>query len=177
MACILTINVPRDCRDGIGGLVRIYIVKSTDIASFTTGGTGGAVDLFTLVAAPSSATPFYQYDFETDSGVAEAAQTGDRPAGTSFWEHTITIPIAKQEITVRNEIKALAALDAIVIAETSNGLFWGYGLTRGLFLNGAGTSTGTAIGDANGYTLVLTGTEPDPELEVEFAAFSALINP
>ena len=97
MACILTINQPKDCRDNVGGLRRAWIGKLTDFdLSATTFDGACAITLLVVSAAPSSATPLYQYDFNTQSGLFESTLTPDRVAGTNFWTHVVTFPLAKK---------------------------------------------------------------------------------
>jgi hypothetical protein len=46
-----------------------------------------------------------------------------------------------------------------IFVEDNNGNFFAVGLTRGCNINGT-VSTGTALGDMNGYTLTITAEEP-----------------
>lgn len=178
MSCTFGTNIGKDCRDGNGGIVQAWLCKHNDIDfDATTFNPDGSIATLTLVASPSSPTPFHSYEFEFASGLAESTETSDRVSATNVWTHTLTFPIAKQDQVTRNEIKVLAAVDVFAVVKDVNGLYWAHGFDFGLYLNDGGASSGQALGDPNGYTVALTGEEKDPQNGIDLAAFSPFINP
>lgn len=177
MACILSLNYDKGCLDSVGGVKKFWIVKHSDIDPASTVLTSGVITTFAAVAAPSSATPIFPYEVESESGLCEATSETNKQNGSTFWNHTATFPIPKMATTVRDELKALSAMGSMVIALDNNGVYWVYGYNNGLYNAGIKSSTGTAFGDKNGYDVSLAGVDPEDAIEIELAAFSALINP
>ena len=177
MACILSINIDKGCLDSVGGVKKFWVVKHSDIDPSSTVLTSGVITTLAAVAAPSSSTPIFPYEVQSESGLCEATSETNKQNGSTFWNHTATFPIPKMQTTTRDELKALAAMNSIVIELDNNGTYWLYGYANGLTNAGIKSSTGTALGDMNGYTVSLAGAEPEDAIEIDLAAFSALINP
>lgn len=174
MSCILSLNFEKGCLDSVGGVKKFWISKHSDIDYTSTVETTGVIT--TLSPAVALATPFFSYEVQSESGLCEATSETNKQNGSTFWNHTATFPIPKMETTTRDELKALSAMGSLVIALDNNGAYWVYGYANGLNNAGIKSSTGTALGDKNGYDVSLAGAEPEDAKEIELAAFSALIN-
>lgn len=177
MSCILSLNIDKGCLDSVGGVKKFWIVKHSDIDPTSTVLTSGVITTLAAVAAPSSSTPIYSYEVQSESGLCEATSETNKQNGSTFWNHTATFPLTKMQTTTRDEIKVLAVMNTMVIALDNNGTYWVYGYDNGLINAGTKSSTGTAMGDQNGYTVSLQSAEPADAIEIDLAAFSALINP
>ena len=178
MACILTSNIAKGCLDSVGGIKQFWIYKTDDIdQTATTVDADNSITLLAAVASPSSATPIYSYEVYSEVSIAEATSETSKENGSTFWNHTVEFPINKMTQAHREEIKVLTVMNVGVIALDNNGTYWLYGYENGLTNNGSKSSTGTVLGDKNGYTIAMAGNEPADAVEIDYSAFSALINP
>lgn len=177
MACVLTSNQGKGCLDAVAGVKKAWIYKHSDVDVSASTVVSGEVTVMTLVAAPSSATPLFSYEFFSETALGEATSTTSKQNGTTFYDQTVTFPIAKLDIATQLELQSLVTMESGVILEDNNGAYWVYGWNNGLTNNGTKSSTGTALGDANGYQVALSGSEPLMPLNILLATFTALINP
>lgn len=147
MACILTQNIPLSCRDGVGGVNKVYITELDNKESITV--TAGEVTALAL----STGKRFWQYDQEIEKAFFNENIQTSRENGTVFYEQDATIVIMKGQKTVRNEVVLLAQTRLMIIILDNNGVYWLVGATSGAMLEPSTFGTGTAKGDMNGYTL------------------------
>jgi hypothetical protein len=63
------------------------------------------------------------------------------------------------DVATNVELQKMISQRPHVFVEDNNGNYFAVGLTRGCNVNGT-VSTGTALGDMNGYTLTITAEEP-----------------
>tara|TARA_R110000803_G_scaffold73734_3_gene137615 strand:+ start:1815 stop:2348 length:534 start_codon:yes stop_codon:yes gene_type:complete len=176
MACILTSNQGKGCLNAVAGVKKAWIYKHSDVNQASSTIVAGEVTVLTLVAAPSSATPLFAYEFFSETALGEATSTTSKANGTTFWEDTVSFPIAQLNTATQLELQSLVTMESGVILEDNNGLYWIYGWANGLTNNGTKASTGTALGDANGYTVALSGSEPVMPYNILLATFTALVN-
>lgn len=175
MACVLTTDFLKPCRDSMAGVKTIYLTELANEATFTVA--SGVVTAFTL----SSGKQFFIYEVPTGSSSATATIAGDRAVGSRFYTHSVQLQLPKLETSKRNEIQLLAqnTLMAIVLDQNGKYFLYGHNETSGATSNGLEISegtgqTGTAAGDLNGFNLTLTGDENCLPLEVTSSLITAL---
>ncbi len=177
MACDLTINQIKGCRESIGGDKQFYIAKrdEIDIDNITTDGSG-AITL--IPPATPAATPLFLFEQRQEFSSSTTTINADEPAGTVMYETDIVIGLWKRQQVTRTEVKALAALGAFIIEEDNNGEFLVYGLERDVVLDTGEITSGTTYTDMNGYSVTMKAKEAAPAVHcVDKTAFSAIINP
>jgi len=158
MACDITSGFALGCRDNTGGIKALYILSG----SVTT-----ITDTSNEISDIDGSGVFYQFDLQRNTSDFTETINGSTENGTVFYEATVNAVFAKLQTSVRNQIKVLAANpDLKIVVETNNDAsgskFFYVGRVFGAQLNGGQGQSGTAIGDANGYTLTFTAQEPNP---------------
>ena len=156
--CSITSGFVLGCRDNTGGIKALYILSGS-VSSIT--------DTTNEISDISGDGVFYQFDLQRNTSDFTETINGSTENGTVFYEATVNAVFAKLQTSTRNQVKVLAANpDLKIVVETNNDAsgskFFYVGRVHGAQLNGGQGQSGTAIGDANGYTLTFSATEPNP---------------
>lgn len=158
MACDITSGFALGCRDNLGGIKAIYILS---------GSVSGISESSDEITDISGTGVFYQFDLQRGTSDFTETINGSTENQTVFYEATINAAFAKLQTSTRNQVKVLAQNpDLKIVVETNNDTtgnkYFYVGRTNGAQLNGGQGQSGTALGDANGYTLTFTAQEPSP---------------
>ena len=156
MACNLTAGIQLSCRDNVGGVATAYITDFTNIASITKN-TG---DTITQI---SGSGVFYEFQLIRTSSQFTETVNASLENGTVFYTQELVTYFAKLSQDKRNILKTLAQSPrlAVVIVDNNGDSFY-LGETYGMFVSAGTSSTGKALGDANGYNITLQALEPNP---------------
>ena len=166
MSCDISKGRLEACKDGVSGLDAIYIINYGDFNpdATTLGGdvlystSAGYEDSISDIA---NVTTIYKYELKGANSFEQAIQTS-RDNGTTFFEQTLTIQLKKQDPITHKTIKLLAYGRPHIIVRTKGNQFFIAGLQRGCDVTAGTVSSGTAMGDFNGYSLTFTGMENVP---------------
>ena len=174
MACDISNGRLEACKDGISGLDAVYFINyginyPTDV---TFSATAGQEDVIVDVAG---ITDLYKWELKGANSFEQTIQTS-RDNGTTFFEQAIVAQFKVLDITTHKTVKLLAYGRPHIVVRTRSGNYFLAGLERGCDVTAGTISSGTAMGDFNGYNLTFTGMEniPAPFLdcadETELAA-------
>lgn len=164
MSCALTTGYTLDCRDGVGGIKEI---KIGTFANHTTTATSGVVSALTT-------SGWYKYELRPETADFTETETENDVNGTVFYEPVLNLSIAKLSSTMRNELRLLAQNRLLAAVADRNGRYWLLGWCNGMTKSGTAV-TGTAMGDMSGYTVVLTGKEELPMVEIPKQIYDTLV--
>ncbi len=161
MACEVSMGRMESCKDSISGLLNIYFANYGDLDSNTID--YGAGDLSDTIATWNNATSIslYKYELKGANGFEQTIQTS-RDNGTTFFEQVLTVQLKTQDAATTKQVKLLAAGRPRIIVETRNHQFFLVGLEQGADVTAGSISSGTAMGDFNGYNLTFTAMERTP---------------
>ena len=151
MACELSIGFTLDCKDGIGGIKQIVLLEQNLVTGITLDGS----EVITAIAGPVDAD-LYTYELPTQTGSFEETINFNRDNGTVFYTQTVNVMLHKLSAAKRKELQAVAQARVIVFVNDTNNNWWAVGYEYGADLSTATAATGTALGDANGFTLAFT---------------------
>jgi hypothetical protein len=169
--CALTQGYAQDCRDSIGGAKAFYVIEYDNVK--TTTNTAGVITGITKATGKR----FWKYVPAKETSYAKETITSNVQNGSLYWAVELMMALNKMQTSSRNEILLLARNRLIVVVVDANGKKWLYGLGNGLDVTAGEAGTGTAPGDRNGYSLTLTGNEPEPALEVDDTTTGTLETP
>lgn len=171
MACDLSFGRLEPCKSSNGGIVAAYFITSglIDPSAVVYGTTN--TDAIASVTGTITAV---KYDLRGTNSF-EQTVTSSRENGTTFVEQKLSLMLKKLTIKDHKELKLLAYGRPQVIIQDNNGNYFFAGLQHGLDLTSMTISTGTALGDASGYKLELSGQEPLPANFLE-GALSTVID-
>ena len=153
MACELSTGFTLDCKDGIGGIKKIILCDTVTSLTFD------ANEIVTAIVGPISGD-LYTYELPTQTGSFEETINFNRDAGTIFYTQTVNVMLNKLSAPKRLELQNAATVRVIVFVNDTNNNWWAIGIENGADLSTGTAATGTALGDANGYTLAFTHETP-----------------
>lgn len=162
MSCTQTLSgINTSCDSNVGGIVEVYAQNKASIASITV--TDGKISAITLNASTPAAAVL---SFRKQTGSLASTWNVDDAAGSKYVSSDLTLRFAKMETAKRTAILALAQGETILIVKDQNGLYWLIGYDNPVTLSAGGGNTGTAMGDANEYTITLNDISRELPYEV-----------
>lgn len=164
MACDITSGFSLACRDNVGGIKNVYILSGS--VSTITASSGAISDL-------NGSGVFYKFELTRNTGDFTETPTISLENGTVFYSQVVNIALHKLQASIRNQVKVLAQNpDLKLVIETNNGSddnvgqFFYVGRYRGATMTGGTGQTGTALSDANQYSMTFEAQEPYPAEEI-----------
>jgi hypothetical protein len=164
MSCDIANGRLEACKDSVSGLDAIYIINygTYNPDSAALGGDvtydGTYTDLITQI---TNLPTVYKFELKGANSFEQTIQTS-RDNGTTFFEQALTIQLKKQDVVTHKTVKLLAYGRPNIIVRTKGNQFFIAGLQRGCDVTAGTVSSGTAMGDFNGYGLTFTGMENVP---------------
>lgn len=169
MACDITAGRDKACKQGLGGLGKLYLFNFVENPFTVTAGVATAINpLLTTV---------FEYELEGDGNNVAESLVSDRNSGTSLNTQTLTVVLKKIDAVTSAQMNLLAYGFPMAVVKDRNGIFHAIGTDDGIDFTVA-QSTGGAKGDLNGYTLtgVSTTGSLSPKLDATtVTAFLALV--
>lgn len=156
MACELSTGFTLDCKDGIGGIKQIVLLDKTSVDTITY--EEGTEVINSMVI--NNVNELHTYELPTQTGSFEETINFNRDNGTVFYTQTVNIMLQKLSSAKRLELQNAATVRVIVFVNDTNNNWWAVGIENGADLSTGTAATGTALGDANGYTLAFTHETP-----------------
>lgn len=180
MSCDIANGRLEACKDSVSGLDAIYIINygtynpdpSTIGGDVVYSATAGLEDMITAI---NNVPTVYKYELKGANSFEQAIQSS-RDNGTTFFEQTLTVQLKKQDPTTHKTIKLLAYGRPNIIVRTRSNDFFIAGLQRGCDVTAGTVSSGTALGDFNGYSLTFTGMENVPANFLDCTSEAELLN-
>ena len=158
MACDLTQGRDKQCKDITGGLRFVDFINWPALVTFD------ADDLVTDITDIDGVTAItvYRYMLQGNVSNLEETVTSSAETGTTFWAQVLNMTLQKLSAITRKEVKLMAYGTPLAVIADNNANALLVGATKGLDTTGGTIVTGAALADLSGYTLVLTGNEPQP---------------
>ena len=169
MACLITEGVSLDCRQGSGGIDKIYLTEWANVASITS--SSGTITAISM----NSGKKFWEVQVEMEDAAFTEDATISIENGTTFYAQALTFSVYKMTAKNRNIVRLLTQNRLAVIVKDMDGVYRLAGETRAMHLTAAAGATGKASGDKNGYNITLTGKEPLPSNKVNSGVISGII--
>ena len=160
MACNITDNILLDCIDGLGGVKAAWVGTNVEFTGIATGTCG-------IITGGTGSGTLFEFQFPKDT-VSYTETTNIAPAaGTVFYQQDLALVFNKMDACKRDQLLLLAKNRNIkAIFQDSNDKYWLIGYSRGAQISAGGAVTGVAPGDANQYTVTISGQEPESAYEL-----------
>jgi len=160
MACDISNGRLESCKDSVSGLDAIYFINyginyPDDV---TYSANPGQEDLITEILGVNE---LYKYELKGANSFEQTIQTS-RDNGTTFFEQVVVAQLKKQDVITHKTIKILAYGRRHIVVRTRSLQFFIVGLERGADMTAGTISSGTALGDFNGYNMTFTAMENVP---------------
>lgn len=159
------------CKDNMGGIKEVYIIKSGDITDVTLNTEQSQIATITLAASAK----FKTYKFRKGTGSMTSTASSDEAIGNFSVTTELALQFSKMETSKRLEIMAMCLEDVVVIVLDWNGKYWYLGYDFPVTATAATGQTGTAATDLNGYNVTLTDTSAEFPFEVPADIVAELI--
>ncbi len=168
MACELTKGRSLDCKTSTGGIKAVYFAQHEDLV-LTPAVNSYSGTITDIEFASGATSTLFKYVLPRQTGSFTETITGSAENGTVFYEPSVTIMLHALSAADQNEIKLLAQNRLVVFVELNQRLATGgnnvilcLGAENGLELTTGTASSGTALGDMNGYSVTFAGAERYP---------------
>ena len=159
------------CKDNMGGIREVYIIKSGDIAAKALNTEQSQIATITL----NEGSKFKTYKFRKGTGSMTSTASSDEAIGNFSVTTELALQFSKMETSKRLEIMALCLEDVEVIVYDWNGRYWYLGFDFPVTATSATAQTGTASTDLNGYNVTLSDTSSEFPFEVPASIVADLI--
>jgi len=167
------------CEDsGNGGIKELYIALREDLANTPGVAYDGAVTvtdgaISAINPATAQTTPFHRFKFkrETTSMTSTGAISDN---GSASWSTEVAIVFPRMSTAKRTAMMQLFLADTVVIVRDANDEYHYLGLDYAVNATAGGAETGTAMADANQYTLTLTDLAYEAPLLLNAAGITSL---
>lgn len=139
------------CKEGKGGVVKVWLAPfdATDAKDIV-------VSDENTVTIPADG--FKCYAFRRNSASLTSTLEVNENAGNTYTTE-LTMDFLKQDATKRLEISAVLASASRAIVRDANGIYHLLGSTYPVEASAATVETGTAVADANHYSITLSDTD------------------
>jgi len=148
------------CKDSVSGLKAIYFINYDDLNpddGLTFVPNTEEIDTW----EPSAALVLYKYELK-GSNSFETTINSSRENGTTFFQQTLTIQLKRQDVATHKNVKMLAWGRPRIVVRSMTDQFFLMGLTQGADVTAGTVSSGSALGDFNGYNLTFEANEISP---------------
>lgn len=169
MACGLINTIARDCLNALGSIETIYVAEWSRVASITENSSGQVTAI--SMTAPSK---FLEYQLEKGTGNFTQTANHSKDNGTTVYDQVLTVPINKTSLTKDFILKLTGHNRLMIIVKDNNGEYKLMGRTGANMTQNVST-TGTALGDKQGYTLTFNAQEGSYAGTVDSSVISSII--
>lgn len=159
------------CKDNMGGIKEVYIVKSNDIKTVTLNTERSQIATIETV----DEAKFKTYKFRKGTASMTSNASSDEQIGNFSVTTELSLQFSKMETSKRLEIMALCLEDVVVIVLDWNGKYWYLGYDFPVTANTATATTGTAATDLNGYNITLSDTAAEFPFEIPAEVVAGII--
>lgn len=149
------------CKDSVGGVAKIWLADQSAVE--------WAVDSSTHTIAPEATSAFKVYNLRRGAASMTSTLTVNDNAG-SYFTTEIAMNFLKMETAKRLEVMAMLMGQTTGIVKDMNGKYWAVGVENPLEGSAGEGSTGTAVSDANQYSVTISVDDPELPYEVTDAS-------
>ena len=161
MSCDITNGRIEQCKDSVSGLKAIYFINYDDLNPDNATYVGSTDEIADWTPIAAGALQLYKYELKGANSF-ETTINSSRDNGTTFFQQTLTIQLKRQDVTTHKNVKLLAYGRPRIVVRTMTDQFFLMGLTQGADVTAGTVSSGSALGDFNGYNLTFEAMEVSP---------------
>lgn len=151
MSCLITRGRSIGCKDGIGGLYKVFFANQGLITP--------VLDADGIITNLSSGSSVYQYELNGVSSKLVQEMVSSKELGTTMVTQTLTLDLRSVDALTNNEIKLLAYGRPEIYVQDNLGKVWLCGKLRGMDLTTGNLDFGDQLNSKYGYVLTFVGQE------------------
>lgn len=145
------------CKDNIGGIKAVYVTEYENVTGFTHG-ISGKENYITGITLDTG-KKFYTFKFRKNTGSMTSEVAVDDAIGTFSVTTNVALQFTKMTTETSKQMLALAYNDLCVLVEDMQNRVWVLGQRNAVTSTAAGSQSGTASTDLNGYTITLSDVD------------------
>tara|TARA_R100001510_G_C7546694_1_gene132048 strand:- start:101 stop:685 length:585 start_codon:yes stop_codon:yes gene_type:complete len=163
MSCDIIAGRTEQCKDSVSGIHNIYMVNygDVDFTALNQYGTGDNTDQIVSVLTDGLTFSIYKFELKGANSFEQAINSS-RENGTTFFEQTLTVQLKRQDVKSTKNVKLISYGRPRIIVHTRGDQYFLMGLDQGCDVSAGSISSGSALGDFNGYSLTFTAMEELP---------------
>ena len=163
MSCDIIAGRTEQCKDSVSGIHNIYMVNygDVDFTALNQYGTGDNTDQIVSVLTDGLTFSIYKFELKGNNSFEQAINSS-RENGTTFFEQTLTVQLKRQDVKSTKNVKLISYGRPRIIVHTRGDQYFLMGLDQGCDVSAGSISSGSALGDFNGYSLTFTAMEELP---------------
>ena len=146
------------CKDSVGGVAKIWLADFGSVNWVFN-------DSAKTAKAEGPISSFKVYNLRKGAASMTSTLTANDNAG-SYFTTEITMNFLKMEASKRLEVMAMLMGQCTGVVKDRNGKYWAIGVENPLEGSAGTGETGTAIGDANQYTVTISVEETELPYEI-----------
>jgi len=166
MACEITGGYAIECRDSVGGVETIWLIENSNLYDASGNSTVTSASGTVTALNKKSGKRFWKFEVPRATASTSNGITSSQENGTFFYTHQVIFPINQRNATIRNIVTTLAKNRCSFVTKEGDGLYRMFGKEFGLTLDNTEGTSGTGLGDRNGYTLTFSSQEREDFLVV-----------
>lgn len=149
------------CKDSVGGVAKVWLADFNSV-SWTKDSSAHTIK-------PDSTSAFKVYNLRKGAASMTSTLTVNDNAGNYFTTE-VAMNFLKMETSKRVEVMAMLMGQATGIVKDRNGKYWAIGIDNPLEGSAGTGETGTAVADANQYTVTISVDDAELPMEVTDAS-------
>jgi hypothetical protein len=169
--CALTQGFSRyDCDAPSGGIEELYLLPYVEVDAIT------VVDCEVTAITFAAPATWYKYELSQEVGLLETTENKNVQNNSLFYDANLSFTLNKMEAAKCKELNLVAIQRVVAIIKTVEGAYFMIGDERGAHKTGGtnNSSTGTAFGDLNGYSVNLMSKQKHDVYEVDATVVAGL---
>ncbi len=174
MACNLNLGRKEPCKQNIGGIDELYLMKWSDVDYDSTDNiTSEDISIFTFVKKGGGNLTAYKFDLKGINSF-ESTSTVSQETAAKVYDQSITVTLKGLEDSSSQLFAEIISSKTVAFVKDRNtDQFYFFGAANGMTNNGV-FSSGQAAADLNGVTFTMTGQERVPYKTLQGTSASAL---
>jgi hypothetical protein len=163
MSCDIIGGRVEQCKDAVSGIHNIYLINygDLDVSGLAQYGTSDNTDQIVAVQSDGLSFSIYKFELKGNNSLEQTINSS-RENGTTFFEQTLTVQLKRQDVKSTKNIKLISYGRPRIIVHARGDQFFLLGLDQGCDVTAGTISSGSALGDFNGYSLTFTAMEELP---------------
>ena len=145
------------CLNSTGGVKNIWICSYADFGTYVINSEDTMITSLTMTGQKK----FYKYDVVAQTASMNATKTMDPINGVAYVATELTISFKKMGAENRKELSELTKAPVVCIVEDNNKMKWVCGIDGAMTATAGTGNTGTAMTDANEFSVTLTDNSPE----------------
>jgi len=157
MSCFISSGISLGCADSLGSLKTVYILGDS---GHTVSSISQTAD--EAISGITGTGTFYKFAVKRNTSSLTQTANKSFENGTVYYQPDLVLSFYKYDQDKRNLVKLMAQDDNLkVVVVDQNDTAYYLGEVNGMYLSAGTAETGLAVGDKNGFSLTLTGQEPN----------------